>query len=206
VGFVEAIEAALAARRGREQALSPRDFALARTWFDAGLPLATVLVGIDRAFDAEPSTTSLVFCRRYVEQLTSPGARPAAAWREGERPRLPDVAERLAGLRERLEALPGRAAALPLQEVVEVSDLVAVASRPNWDYLRSRLDRIDALVTAMAVEALDPQDLSRLRDEARRAAERHRGHVDGRALEEAVKRLLRQRAREELRLPRVAVE
>lgn len=207
VAFVEAIERALEARRGTSHVLTPRDFALARSWYEAGVPLATVLVGIDLAFDADPSASSLAFCRRRVEDiaagfLRSPGG-PAG---ESERISLPELADRLAALRERLEELPGRAAALPLQEVAEVSDLVAVASRPNWDYLRTRLVRIDELVATAALEALTARELETLRREAARSTERHRGRVDARALDDALERFLRQRARETLRLPRVGVE
>ncbi|HUL76897.1 MAG TPA: hypothetical protein VL691_06505, partial [Vicinamibacteria bacterium] len=113
---------------------------------------------------------------------------------------------RLDALRERLLQLPGRAAALPLAELAEVSDLVAVASRPNWDYLRERLLRIDVLVSQAAVEALPPASAAALAAEAAVAAERHRGKVDESSLEEAVSRLVRQRARETLRLPRVSIE
>ena len=202
--FVEAIEATLRARRGKEHVLSPRDFALARGWHEAGVPLATVLVAIDAAFERDPATASLASCRRRVEDLAS-GSVPAGGGppRETERTSLPEVAERLVALRERLLELPGRAAALPLADLAEVSDLVAVASRPNWDYLRARLRRVDELVAGAAVEALSPAEAAALRGEAERAAERHRGKVDERALAEATERLLRQRARETLRLPRV---
>ena len=44
--FLEAIETALRSRRGVDHALSPREFAIARGWYDAGVPLATVLVAI----------------------------------------------------------------------------------------------------------------------------------------------------------------
>ena len=44
--FASAIEEALRVRRGREHVLSPRDFALARGWHEAGVSLATVLVAI----------------------------------------------------------------------------------------------------------------------------------------------------------------
>jgi hypothetical protein len=81
-----------------------------------------------------------------------------------------------------------------------------VASRPNWDYLRARLRHVDDLVAGAAVEALSPADQDALRAEAARAAERHRDRVAPRALEEATRRLLRQRAREKLRLPRVSVD
>jgi hypothetical protein len=204
--FAEAVETALRSHRGKDHALSPRDFALVRGWHEAGVPLATVLVAIDAAFEADPSTASLAPCRRRVEELAAGASRPGAATREAARASLPDVAERLDALRERLEELPGRVTALPLAELAEVSDLVAVASRPNWDYLRERLRRIDALVADAAVEALAPSDASALRDEAARAAARHRGTVDEGALAEAALRLLRQRARETLRLPRVSID
>ena len=204
--FVEAIEATLRTRRGKEHVLPPRDFALARGWHEAGVPLATVLVAIDAAFERDPATASLASCRRRVEDLASGAVRTAGALpRETERASLPEVAERLIELRERLEELPGRAAALPLADLAEVSDLVAVASRPNWDYLRARLRRVDELVAGAAVDALSPAEAATLRGEAERAAERHRGKVDERALAEAKERLLRQRARETLRLPRVSI-
>jgi hypothetical protein len=204
--FVEAIEATLRARRGKEHVLSPRDFALARGWHEAGVPLATVLVAIDAAFERDPATASLASFRRRVEDLAAGTARPTGALpRETERTSLPEVAERLVELRERLEELPGRTAALPLADLAEVSDLVAVASRPNWDYLRERLRRVDELVASAAVEALSPTEAAALRAEVERAAERHRSKVDGKALGEATQRLLRQRARETLRLPRVSI-
>jgi hypothetical protein len=204
--FVSAVEAALRERRGKEHLLSPRDVALARGWHEAGVPLATVLVALDTAFERDPLTASLAPCRRRVEELALGTTRGRLAARETERASLPEVAERLLSLRERLEQLPGRAAALPLAELAEISDLVAVASRPNWDYLRERLRRIDDLVAGAAVEALSPEDAAALREEAARAAERHRGKVDAGALAEAVERLLRQRARETMRLPRVSVD
>ena len=204
--FAGAIEAALRARRGREHVLSPRDFALVRRWHEAGVSLATVLVAIDAAFERDPRTASLALCRRRVEELSGSGGRTGASPLEAERATLPEVAERLDALRERLEELPGRAAARPLAELAEVRDLVAVASRPNWDYLRERLRRIDALVAEAAMEALLPETAAALRQESARAAERHRGRVDGAALADAAERLVRQRARESLRLPRVSVD
>jgi hypothetical protein len=204
--YVEGIEAALAARRGTIHVLSPREFALARGWFEAGIPLATVLVAIDLAFDSDPSVSSLAYCRRRVEQLAAGGGGGRTpAEQEGGRPSLLDLGERLLALRERLLELPARAAALPLQEVAETSDLVAVASRPNWTYLEARLARIDELVSAAALEALGESAVAELRRDAERAAERHQGRVDPRALEDAVARLVHQRARERLQLPRVAV-
>jgi len=156
--FVEAIRA----RRGKDHALAPRDFALARGFFEAGVPLATVLVALDAAFERDPQTASLAAVRRRVEELAPPAAGTRAA-RESSSVNLPEVSERLDGLRERLLELPGRAAALPLAELSELADLVAVSSRPNWDYLRERLRRLDDLVAAAAVEALTPEQQTALR-------------------------------------------
>ena len=204
--FAEAIESALRSRRGVDHVLSPREFALARSWHDARVPLATILVAIDLTFDADPSVSSLAFCRRRVEQLAAGTTRHGGpTGHELGRPSLPELAERLDALRARLQDLPPRAGALPLQEVEGVADLVAVASRPNWEYLAERLDLIDELVSTAAVEALEPSELETLRAEASRAAERHRGRVEARPLEEAVERLVRQHAREQLQLPRVGL-
>lgn len=201
--FVEAIEAAFRTQRGKEHVLGPRDFALARGLHEAGVSLATVLVAIDAAFEADPKTASFASLRRRIEELAGPATGQSRAAREVERASLPEVGERLESLRERLLELPGRAAALPLAELGEIADLVAVSSRPNWDYLRERLHRLDALVGAAAVEALRPDQAAELRAETARAAERHRGRVDPLALEAVVDRLFRLRARELLRLPRV---
>jgi hypothetical protein len=201
--FVEAIETAFRTKRGKEHVLAPRDFALARGLHEAGVSLATVLVAIDAAFEADPKTASFASLRRRIEDLAGPSS--GRAPRDGERANLPEVSERLDSLRERLQELPGRARALPLAELTELSDLVAVSSRPNWDYLRERLHRLDVLVAAAAVEALSAEEAGALRAEAARAAERHKGKVDDRALQEVQERLFRQRARERLRLPRVSL-
>jgi hypothetical protein len=207
--FVVAIESHLRARRGVEMILSPRDFALAKTWHDAGLGLATVLVGIDRAFEEGHDVTSLVFCRRRVEELAASGPGPQV------RPAPPVESVPLTELESILGSLAERLAHLapdtracfepPLRKIRDVQDLVAVASRPNWDYLRGKLREIDDDVSAAVVEALPPEDLRAFRAEASRAVARHRGRVDEASLADAIGRYLVQRGRERLGLPRVSL-
>jgi hypothetical protein len=201
--YVEAIEAAFRARRGKDHALSPRDFALARSWFQSGISLATVLVGVDLTFETDPDTSSLSYCRRRVEEIAPPSSRRAGA--EGERASLLDLEETLAALKERLLELPRKTFALPLVKVSEVQDLVAVAAKPNWEYLRGKLREIDAEVEASALDALPPEEAAEVRGEAARAADRQRGRVDAASLDQAVGRLVRQRARERLKIPRVGL-
>jgi hypothetical protein len=208
--YVESIEGHFRARRGAQTVLSPRDFALARAWYQAGVPLAAVLLGLDSTFEADASVASLSFCRRRIEDLAGAGPRQAAATAVSgtERLRGPEVEEVLSLLRERLLALPARARGafeLPLRRIEEIRDLVAVASRPNWDYVRGKLQEIDDAVSSAALAALPDDEAAALRSEARGAGERHRGRVDDASLEEAVARLIVQRAREKLGLPRVSL-
>jgi hypothetical protein len=204
--YADAIEAALRGWRGRDHVLSPRDFALAKSWHEAGAPLATVLVGIDRAFEADPSASSLAFCRRRVEELIAQGPRRASrSALEVERASLPELQEMLQALRERLLELPRRSFALPLQRLREIEDLVAVAAKPNWDYLRGKLREIDEEISAAAFEGLSPEDAALVRAETDRVTARQTGRVDAASLADARERLLRQRAREILKLPRVSL-
>ncbi|HEY6547926.1 MAG TPA: hypothetical protein VI589_08460 [Vicinamibacteria bacterium] len=208
--YVEVIESHFRTRKGAEMTLSPRDFALARSWHQAGVPLAVVLLGIDSAFEADASASSLSFCRRRIEDLaqasSSPSPRAGGPATGTERLHPGEVIEVLTLLEERLRAVAPRsrgAFELALRRLQEVRDLVTVASRPNWDYVRSKLREIDESVNAAAVAALPAEEQSALREEATRAGERHRGRVDAASLAEAVNRFAVQRAREKLGLPRV---
>ena len=206
--YVEAIEAHLRARRGVEHILSPRDFGQARAWHQAGVPLATVLVGIDRAFEGGADVTSLGFCRRRVEDLVAAGPRPAARpTPASETVPLDEVARILALLIEHLAKLRATTGAFepPVRKIREIQDLLAVATRPNFDYLRIKLREIDDDVSAAALQAMGPEEMDLLRAEAGRAVERHRGRVDDAALVDAMDRYTLQRAREKLGLIRVAL-
>ena len=207
--YVSAIETHLRARRGVEHILSPRDFALARAWHEAGVPLATVLVGMDRAFEQGANVTSLAYCRRRVEELAANGPRPES------RPAPPvetiplsEVEAVLASLLEQLEKVrPARGHSFepPLRKIREVQDLLAVAARPNWDYVRAKLREIDDDVSAAVLTAFDVEQIEDFRREAAHAIERHRGRVADEALEDAKVRFTLQRAREKLGLPRVSL-
>lgn len=206
--YVSAIERHFRTWRGKDHVLSPRDFALARSWHEAAVPLAHVLVGIDRAFESDPLASSLAFCRRRIEELSEGLGRRFArdAGREGVS--LATVEEALAGLEERLLELPVEARAafvVVLGRVRELRDLVAVAAKPNWDYVRAKLLEIDEAVNGAAPQALDPEAALAIGREAARSAERHRGRVDEAALRGALERFTRARARERLRLPRVSL-
>jgi hypothetical protein len=204
--FVEGIEKHFRARRGTDHALSPRDFNLARSWHDRGVPLATVLVGVDRAFESG-DVTSLAYCRKWVEELASSGTppreRPSTSKEQIPLGEIHAVLVELQGHLARLQPGPAACFEPPLRKIQEVQDLLSVAARPNWEYLRRKLQEIDDDVSASLLSALSPEDLATFRAEATRAVERHRGKVTDEALEDALSRYLMQRARERLGLRRV---
>lgn len=168
-----------------------------------------MLVGVDRAFDDGERVASLAFCRSRVEELAASGRGPVSRPSPpAESVPLGELGALLATLSERLADLrPGPAACFepPLRKIQEVRDLLAVAARPNWDYLRGKLREIDDDVSAAALQAVGDEDRAAYRVEARRAVERHRGRVADEALEDAVARFTMQRARETLGLPRVSL-
>ncbi len=203
--YVLAIERHLRTWRGTDHVLSPKDFALARGWHEAGLPLAHVLVGIDHAFESDPRASSLAFCRRRIEELSDGLSAPVRAAGRETVP-LRTLEEALIGLEERLLELSVEARgvfALVLPHLRELRDLVGVAARPNWDYLRTKLRALDDAVEGAAPRALDPEGARAIAEEAARSAERHKGRVDAASLEAATLRLTRARARERLKIPRV---
>ena len=206
--YVQAIETHLRARRGMDHMLSPRDFALARSWHGTGVPLATVLIGMDRAFETGANVTSLAYCRRWVEDLAAagpPAVRPAPP---AESIPLREVEGVLSTLLEQLAKIrpvKGFFFDPPLRKIREVQDLISVASRPNWSYVRSKLREIDDEVSAAVLESLSERDRAEFEQEATRAIERHRGRVDEAALRDAMHRFTLQRARERLGLPRVSL-
>jgi hypothetical protein len=164
---------------------------------------------MDRAFEQGANVTSLAYCRRRVEELAAAGPRPQI------RPAPPvetiplsEVEAVLASLLEQLEKVrPARGHSFepPLRKIREVQDLLAVAARPNWDYVRAKLREIDDDVSAAVLTAFDVEQIEDFRREAAHAIERHRGRVADEALEDAKVRFTLQRAREKLGLPRVSL-
>jgi len=204
--YVDGIEDYLRRLRGAEHTLSPRDFALARSWHSAGVPLAVVLVAVDEAFEGRGEVASLTACRHRVERLAP--AEPGRGAHSRESSGLPDISSLLDALIEGLERLASPRAGvmgLALERARELGAFVSVASRPNWDYVERKLREVDAEVDSTVLGALEPAVLEELRRGSARAVERHRGRVATGALEAAIDRSLVQRARERLGLPRSLV-
>ena len=145
------------------------------------MPLATVLVGMDRAFEQAPNVTSLAYCRRRVEELAAAGPAAGAAARPARGERAPRARWRrcwppCSSSWRRCGPRAGASFEPPLRKIREVQDLLAVASRPNWSYVRAKLREIDDDVSAAVLEALlRGADRASSATRRARAIERHRG-------------------------------
>jgi hypothetical protein len=186
-------------RQGRPCTLSPRDFALLREWHAAGVPLAAVLSGIDRAGRAGEAV-SLAYCRRFVEPP-----------REATRPLAVDgvdaAADLLATLAELARAVADAGGPPPFERalrlIAELRDFMGVSREPNRRYLDGALHAIDEAVAEAALESLPEAEARGLLDEAEPALARQRGLAPG-LRDEARRRHAARRARERLGLPRLS--
>jgi len=194
--YVGAIEAALTRQLGREHVLSPPDFNLARGWHAAGLPLAIVVAGLERAIAAGFEPRSLLACRRFVES----GARAALA-AGAPATALPALDDPLLPLAERLEGLaaagyPGFAAWAALARDILAESPGEAERDPK------RVSALARGVAATARAALGRDDEERARAEAGRALRRQPGLPDEERAA-ALERHLTRRALERLGLSRL---
>jgi hypothetical protein len=202
--FVVALERHWTLRRGAPHTLSPRDFALARAWFETGLPLHAVLAGIERALERDPAAASLAFCRPFVERAAAraPLARPPAAGAGDATGGASDLGPALRALVAALERRGSPAAfERPARTLREIAELLEVAPRPNWAHLRERIGEADAELSRAALEALTADERATIEAEAEAAVSRQRGHVEGGSLAQSLRRYLVRRARERAGLP-----
>jgi hypothetical protein len=199
--YLEAVERMLALRRGTPYALSPREFALARGWFEAGVALPAVELGIERAFEREPRLASLAYCQGFVEAEAARRAAPPTPAPPAELA-AEDLAGRVAALARGLERQPGVAGfERPLRRLREIADLLSVAPRPNWSYLRGLLEEIEEQVSRAAIETLSAAQRAALSAEADAPARRSGRSETG----DARRAQLARRARERLGLPGLPV-
>ena len=173
------------------------------------MPLATVLVGMDRAFEQSANVTSLAYCRRRVEELAAAGPRPPSRPAPpAESIALSEVEALLAALLEQLQKVEPAAGTLLRAAAAEDPrdpgpagrGLAAQLGLRALEAARDRRRRVARPSSAPS----PPEQLDEFRTEAARAIERHRGRVDDDGLEDAKARFTLQRARETLGLPRVS--
>jgi hypothetical protein len=154
LAYYRAVEDHFAALRGTPFLFSPKDFALLRSWWREGVPLAAVLAGIGeiwerrRERDADP-VSSLAYCRHAVARQAKrlAGVRVGAAPGEG----AINVAESLRALAGAVAETAASWATVPRLAAV-LRDLErAVATLPE----NSRPEALDETLADLEFTSLD---------------------------------------------------
>jgi hypothetical protein len=202
-GYYQEIARVFLARRGGALVLSPRDQAAIAAWEEKRIPLAVVLEGIGRTFEAlkarrrDTRSLSLAVCDREVEAAFAQHRDRAAGRRKGleaaARPVKKDIARR--EIAKTLAGLPGEERELAglLDHALE---LLAV---PEPD--ETALDEVEAQIEGSLWAGASDAEKAEAAREAKKAL---RGRP-GAGLDDAVRRLVVKSARARRRVPHVAL-
>jgi hypothetical protein len=205
--YFTAIETEFIRRRGTPFLLSPKDYALARRWFELGIPAADVCAGIAEAFDrrevrgAAAKVNSLSYCEGAVleaweRRASARVGRPGTAEREDVGARLAELAESLAAVDSRF----GEAAAAARRAVERLS-----SSGKTAEETEQSLSRIEKKLLRGIEEALPAAEREAIRADVNRRLSGDAEGMDDRALRRTRDLLARQRLRAVLRLPRLSL-
>lgn len=199
--YLAVLEAAFTRLRGREHVLSARDFALVRTWHAAGWPVAWVLAEIERSASRSERPGSLEFLRRRVEARAARAAGvggPPAGVEDAPHDAPSTAAPRTwsDALRAWLALRADHPACAPLPALLDALD-----AAETGDARQAALGALDRALDEIALVLCGPQAAATFRQEAARAAARQRGRLDDDALEAALRRYERRRARAALGVP-----
>ncbi len=212
--------------------LSPLDWALIESWKEAGIPLAAILLGIERAFakfQKRPrrirKVNSLSYCTQQVmsaaEEMRAAETGSAPAAGRGETSAAPPFTDqeiqqylsRNADLIERASRRASEANQLVLGE-----DLARVgaalreaaashASKPDESLqdLERQLSALEEMISASLTRASDIGLMSQLRGEVERSMAPHRRNLTAPQVESLERQLLKKRLFEHYRVPRLSL-
>jgi len=196
--YYRGIARAFFERRGAPFFLSPREIDLVASWEAAGIPLAVVREGLERAFDdprraGDRRRMSLLSCEREVSRAFERhrdrlvGARRAAS-------PAPDK-------RARLRAEVGRFLAVPKPGDEGLASILAEAARAlDAGAPDEELERLDAAAESLLLSRVTPAE----RDEARREVAAEHGGLSPADLAAAADLRLLKSLRARSGLPRLS--
>jgi hypothetical protein len=186
--YFQEIESHFAQRRGTPFIVNAKDWALMKSWNEAGIPLPVVIEAIDSVFDKQDAkgrkVNGLSFCKHAVKELWDE-RRELQAGSEEVSP------EENAG--PRLEALAEAVARLAPQFAVRIRELASEKSVPRIE--EKLIDVEQELVEALLEGAPD------LRGEARQLATGADEKTRSRTEQAHLRRLVRER----FELPRLTL-
>jgi hypothetical protein len=205
--YFTAIETEFIRRRGTPFLLSPKDYALARRWFELGIPAADVCLGIAEAFDrreergASARVNSLSYCEGAVleaweRRASARVGRPASEEESEVAPRLTELARSLGAVDPRF-ADPVAAARRAIERLPD--------SGKSPEQTESSLSRIEKKLLREIEESLSVPEREAIRAEVESRLARDADGMDERALRRTRDVLARQRLRAIHRVPRLSL-
>jgi hypothetical protein len=223
--YVREIEKHFLVRRGSPLLLSPRDWALAVSWFEQGIPLSAVLSGIDEVFDRLEETgaargiRSLSYCRHAIEErwedarrrLTVDGGpedSPATAEQPERADRLAGAFRKVARSLGRLASRSGREGECLARQASEIEALAGELIGASADQRRSleaRLDKADREILDALRAVSSPDLIQRTEREAVARLAPHRPHMPAKVYRATLARAVDNRLREHHGIPRLGL-
>ncbi len=192
--------------------LSPLDWALIENWKNSGIPLESVLKGIDDAFEkwrARKVKRRLVNSLAYCAQAVLEAARNAPANdRAGAKNDAPFAAEELsAHLHKNAAILAARPEAALREIAAALENLALESSRepPSLEDLERRLTTLEDKVVAILRSAQTDDDLYAVRQSLDRELRPYRGKMTADQLAMLERRYLDTALLERAKLPRLSL-
>jgi len=205
--YFTTIETEFIRRRGTPFLLSPKDYALARRWFELGIPAADVCLGIAEAFDRREErgsgakVNSLSYCEGAVLEAWERRASARVGRPAGEEGS--DVAPRLAELATLLGAVDPRFSDPVAAALRAIERLTGSGKSP--EQTESSLSRIEKKLLREIEESLPAAEREAIRAEVESRLARDADGMDERALRRTRDVLARQRLRAIHRVPRLSL-
>lgn len=201
LAYYRAVEDAFCRLRGTPFLFSPKDFAYLRRWWQQGIPLAAVLLGLGEVFArrrerGQDPVSSLAYCRHAVARQ----AKRLAQAQVGAEAVALDLGRALDALVAAVREAEAAAPSPPLREVLARcrASLETLPRDVPAALVAENLAQVEEQTLTQALQVLPPEERGRL-EEALRAQAPPGEALSGRALEVALLRAVR----EYLGLPRL---
>ncbi len=216
--------------RNTPSLLSPLDWALIESWKEAGIPLAAVLTGIERAFEKFQKrprglqrVNSLAYCTQQVmkaaEEIQDSGAaQPAASADTGvAQEAAPFSANDLAEFFERNTQALASAAALAkessqnalagdLERAADtLQSLAPVQGAVEFETLERKLSSLEDIVHSALMRATNVDLLAELKADVGRGLGSARRNMSAHQIESLERQFLKKRLFEHYRVPRLSL-
>lgn len=217
-------------RRGQATLLSPLDWSLIESFQEAGIPVETVLRGLDQVFEKYQrrknkfkKINSLAYCtqailaeyERQKESAVGRGAQPRTGGTDGvtDRENLIQLIETACeGLKLAIGQLQDRTASSPIEVLEEVAKSlenikteVATLARVDYENLELRLSTLEDKILASLISSLSDETLMSLRTQTNQEISRHKRGLKAEQIAMLEKKMINKKIFEQFGVPRLSL-